>query len=99
MSKDLFDGGAPIINGKHYDLFSGAPVDAFRWVVAMFSQDGASQIIQRANAIPLATFYPIKWDRHGDPVPLWQNYLFLEFKEAVTIDLCRTTTKFVKIIS
>jgi hypothetical protein len=99
MAKDLFDGGAPPINGHSYDLFSGAQIDTFRWAVAIFAQDGASQIIPRTNAIPLATFYPIRWDRHGAPVPLWRNYLFVEFKEAVTIDLCRTTTKFVKIIN
>ena len=32
-------------------------------------------------------------------MPLWRNYLLIEFREGVTIDLCRTTSNFIKVIS
>jgi hypothetical protein len=96
MSKDLFDGGAPKINGHSYLK----PVeDPFRWVCAMFASDGAPQIIRRANEIPLRTYYPIRFNVQGEPTPMWRNYLLIEFREGVTINLCRTTTHFLKVIS
>lgn len=94
----LFDSSAPI-NGKHYDLFSGREVDDFRWIVGVFSGSGATQAIIKANAAHLATFYPIRFNRIGEPVPLYRNYLFLEFREFVTIALCRSTASFIKVLS
>jgi hypothetical protein len=35
----------------------------------------------------------------GEYTPLWRPYLFIEFREYVTINLCRTTARFIKIIS
>jgi hypothetical protein len=90
--RDLF--AAPI-NGKHYLK----PVDdPFRYICGVFSGDGAIQILQRANKIPLATYFPIRFNGKGEPVPLWRAYLLIEFREGVTINLCRTTSNFIKIV-
>jgi hypothetical protein len=73
MSKDLF---APKVNGHHYLR----PLDdPFRWVCAMFASDGAVQIIRRANAKDLKTFYPIRRNFQGEYAPIWRSYLFIEF--------------------
>jgi hypothetical protein len=91
--KDLF---APRINGHSYFK----PVeDPFRYICGVFSGDGATQVIQRANEIPLATYFPVRFNGNGEPVPLWRNYLLIEFREGVTINLCRTTSNFLKVIS
>jgi hypothetical protein len=89
--KDLF--GAPKINGHHY------LDDPFRWCVAIFATDGAVEVIKRANETDLKSFYPIRQNIRGEYKPLWANYLFIQFIETVTIDLCRSTTKFIKVIS
>jgi hypothetical protein len=98
MANDLFDGSAPI-NGKHYDLFSGAYVDSFRWVVGVFSGDGASHAIIKANKSKLQTYYPIRFNQHGEPTPLFRNYLFIQFIERTTINICRETPNFIKILN
>lgn len=91
--KDLF---APHINGHSYIK----PIeDSFRYICGVFSGNGATQIMQRANEIPLATYFPIRFNGKGEPVPLWRNYLLIEFREGVTINLCRTTSNFLKVIS
>jgi hypothetical protein len=93
MGRDLF--AAPT-NGFHYLK----PVeDSFRYICGVFSGDGAIQILQRANAIPLQAYFPIRFNGKGEPVPLWRNYLLIEFREGVTINLCRTTANFIKIVS
>jgi hypothetical protein len=93
MANDLF--GAPV-NGHSYLK----PVeDPFRWVCAQFAADGATQVIKRANEIPLRTYYPIRFNAKNEPTPLWRSYLFIEFKEGVTINLCRTTTHFINTIN
>jgi hypothetical protein len=91
MSKDLFNGAA------HPSAIS--EIDTFRWIVGVFQADGAVQVIKRAYEHELATFYPIRINRRGEYVPLWANYLFVEFRELVTIQLCRSTSKFLQIIS
>ena len=91
--KDLF---APNTNGHHY---LGQIKDEFRYVCGVFSGDGAVQILQRANAIPLATFFPIRFNGRGEPVPLWRSYLLIEFRKGVTINLCRTTSNFIKVVN
>jgi hypothetical protein len=93
--RDLF--GTPI-NGKHYDLF-GTKRNEFHWIVGVFSGSGAVEVIKRAHEIPLATYFPIRRNVKGEYIPLWANYLFIEFRESVTIDLCRTTARFIKVIS
>ena len=93
MGRDLF---APPVNGHN---FLKPLEDPFRWVCAVFSQDGAVQIIMRANKNGLKTLYPIRRDIKGEYQPLWRSYLFIEFREGITIDLCRTTTHFIKIVS
>jgi transcription antitermination factor NusG len=88
------------------DLFNGAPhssavseTDSFRWVVGVFSGNGAIEIIRRANKRDLRTFYPVRKTLNGEYAPLWRSYLFIEFREAVTINLCRTTANFIKMVS
>jgi hypothetical protein len=91
--RDLF--GAPR-NGHHYLK----PIeDEFGWVCGMFSDDGAVITIIKANENELKTFYPIRFNGKGEPSPLWRNYLFLEWREQVTLNVCRSTSKFIKIIS
>ena len=93
--RDLFS-GAPKINGHAYLK----PIeDPFRWIVARFAQDGATQVIQRANKCNLATYFPIRRNLQGGYVPMWRDYLFSEHREGVTINLCRTTSNFIKIVS
>lgn len=93
--RDLF-GGAPKTNGHAYIK----PIeDPFRYICGVFGGDGAIQILQRANKMPLATYFPIRFNGKGEPVPLWRNYLLIEFMEGVTINLCRTTTQFIKVVS
>jgi hypothetical protein len=96
---DLFSSSATKINGHHYDLFGEAHQDTFHWVCAVFSADGAIQIIKRAKQSDLATYYPIRRNNDGNYVPMWRPYLFVEWQEGVSINLCRTTSKFIKIIS
>lgn len=67
--------------------------------MGVFTDNGASLVIQRANEVPLRTFYPIRFNAKGEALPLWRSYLFIQFVESVTIELCRTTSKFVKVIS
>jgi hypothetical protein len=93
LAKDLF---APKTNGHAYL----APLDdPFRWVVCLFSGNGASDVIQRANGCGLQSYYPLRFNEKGEPRPLWANYLFLEFKEGISIELCRTTSKFIRVVS
>ena len=92
---DLFS--API-NGKHYDPF-GFETDDFRWICAVFQSDGAIQIIKRAKERDIQIFYPIRRNVEGNYVPMWRPYLFVQWKDGITINLCRSTAKFIKIIS
>jgi hypothetical protein len=71
----------------------------FRWMVALFRDRGASEAIRRANDIPLRTYYPFRTNKIGDLVPLWRSYLFIEFRDSVTMAICRSTSQFIKIIS
>jgi transcription antitermination factor NusG len=88
------------------DLFNGAghpsavsEIDSFRWIVSVFSGNGAVDVIKRANEKEIKTFFPIRRNLRGEYVALWSSYLFIEFVEGVTINLCRTTTRFIKIVS
>jgi transcription antitermination factor NusG len=91
--RDLF---APKINGHS---FLKPVEDEFRWVVGVFSGNGAVEVMQRAHAKEIKTYFPIKFNGKGEPVPLWRSYLFIEFVEGISIELCRTTSNFLKIIS
>jgi transcription antitermination factor NusG len=93
MAKDLF--GAPRINGHHYL----PPIDEFRWVVAVCQADGATQVIKRARENELQTFYPIRRTFKGEYSPLWKNYLFVQWREFITLEVCRSTTKFMTFIN
>jgi hypothetical protein len=82
------------------DLFAQQnTVDNFRWVVGLFSGSGATDAIRRANEVPLRTYYPICFNGRGEPVPMWRNYLFIEFRESLTVQICRSTKKFLKVIT
>jgi hypothetical protein len=93
MGRDLF--AAPVNGHKYTKLVE----DSFRYICGVFSGDGAVQILRRANQIPLATYFPIRFNVKGEPVPLWRSYLLIEFREGVTINLCRTTSHFLKVVS
>jgi hypothetical protein len=85
------------------DLFSGADganmnLESFEWTVAMFRNKGATEAIKRANDYALRTYYPFKRNKVGDFVPLWRNYLFIEFKQQLTLTICRSTSNFIKIL-
>ena len=81
------------------DLFGQVQQDDFHWVVGMFTGNGATDAIRRANQVPLRTYYPIRFNGKGEPVPLWRNYLFIEYREDLTSSLCRATKKFIKVLS
>jgi hypothetical protein len=82
------------------NLFQENPtIHDFDWIVATFYGCGATEVIQRANEVPLQTYYPLRTNIYGNIVPLWRNYLFVEFREYVTIPLCRSTFKFINVIS
>jgi hypothetical protein len=101
-----------MLNVNHYilweaggmlDLFAGsggATVmdESFQWSVAMFRAKGAVEVIKRANDSSLRTYYPFKRNKSGDFIPLWRNYLFIEFKSQLTITICRSTSNFIKIL-
>jgi len=83
------------------DLFAGeanVDVESFQWSVAMFRNKGATEAIKRANDYSLRTYYPFKRNKFGDFVPLWRNYLFIEFKQQLTLTICRSTSNFIKIL-
>lgn len=81
------------------DLFGTCQPEDFYWVVAIFQGQGATEAIKRANDVPLRHYYPLRINRNGEFIPLWRNYLFLEFRESITLNLCRSTFKFLKLIS
>jgi hypothetical protein len=47
----------------------------------------------------LATYFPIRFNARGEATPLWRAYLFAEFRDGITIDILRSTSKFIRIIS
>jgi hypothetical protein len=84
------------------DLFSGCATQIgadFRWSVAVFKAQGAVEAIKRANQVPLRTYYPFRIDRNGNFRPLWRNYLFLEFHKTLTMQVCRSTRNFIKMLT
>jgi hypothetical protein len=81
------------------DLFGQNDQKDFYWIVAMFTGCGASDVIKRANGIPLQTYYPLRLNKDGNMVPLWRNYLFIEFKGRISVDICRSTYRFLKFIN
>ena len=81
------------------DLFGDVIQSDFSWIVATFQGTGASEVIKRANDVPLMTYYPLKINENGVPTPLWRNYLFIEFRGMLTLQICRSTTKFLQVLS
>jgi hypothetical protein len=85
------------------DLFGGngcaTIADDFKWSVAVFRSHGASEAIKRANEQQLRTYYPIRRNKIGNLIPLWSNYLFIEFRNQLTLSICRSTSNFIKILS
>lgn len=80
------------------DLFGGTTVCEFQWIVGVFRPGGATEIIKRANDIPLKTYYPLRLTNDDKTEPLWSNYLFIEFLENISIQICKTTSRFIKIL-
>ena len=81
------------------DLFGQVQSEDFHWIVAVFANTGAVEAIRKANEVPLRTFYPIRFNGRGQPIPLWRHYLFIEFRDYITSDVCRSTKKFIKVLS
>jgi hypothetical protein len=81
------------------DLFAPQTQNDFKWVVAVFANTGAIEAIRKANEVPLRTFYPIRFNQRGQPVPLWRPYLFVEYRRTLTAQICRSTKKFIKVIT
>lgn len=81
------------------NLFDSVNHHDFSWIVAIFQGCGATEVIKRANEVPLRTYYPVRTNKNGDLVPLWRNYLFIEFQGLISVNICRSTYKFLKIIS
>jgi hypothetical protein len=83
-----------------FDLFNNQQsTDDFLWIVAIFAGTGAIDAIRKANDVQLRTFYPIRFNIRGEPQPLWRPYLFIEHKDVITAKICRSTTKFIKVIT
>jgi hypothetical protein len=74
-------------------------MENLQWIVALFSGNGATDVIRKANDAELRTFYPIRFNGRGEPVPMWRNYLFVEFRDILTLQICRSTNKFLNVIS
>jgi hypothetical protein len=89
--RDLFNGAA------HQSAVSES--DSFHWIVAVFSENGATRTIIRANKCHLLTYYPVKMNQQGEPTPLFRNYLFVEWRGGVTLDICRATSLFLQVLS
>lgn len=81
------------------DLFDQQSVNDFHWIVAVFANTGAVDVIRKANEVPLKTFYPIRFNGRGEPIPMWRHYLFIEFRQFITAEICRSTKKFIKVIT
>jgi hypothetical protein len=81
------------------DLFTNpTQTDDFHWVVAVFSGYGAAEVIRRANNIPLKTYFPIRFNGKNEPIPMWRHYLFIQYVDNLTLEICRSTSKFLKFI-
>jgi hypothetical protein len=81
------------------DLFSLSPqCSDFNWICAVFANTGASEVIRSANDVPLKTYYPIRFNGRGEPIPIFRNYLFIEYRKYITSQVCRSTNKFIKIL-
>jgi hypothetical protein len=81
------------------DLFTQSQDYDFSWVVAVFAGTGAVEAIRRANEVPLRTFYPIRFNGRGAPIPMWRNYLFIEHREILTSQICHSINKFIKVLT
>lgn len=81
------------------DLFSQQSTEDFKWIVAVFASTGAVEAIRLANEVPLKTFYPIRFNGRGEPMPLWRPYLFIEYRRILTTQICRSTNKFIKVLT
>jgi hypothetical protein len=81
------------------DLFTTQSQENFNWVVAVFANTGAVEAIRKANEVPLKTFYPVRFNGRGEPQPLWRNYLFIEHREILTSQICRSVNKFIRVLT
>jgi transcription antitermination factor NusG len=82
------------------DLFQNQPKENnFYWIVGVFSGNGALEAIRRAIDYHLQIYYPHKLNQNNQLVPLWKNYLFIEYVPKISVQICRNATRFIKIIS
>jgi hypothetical protein len=82
-----------------YDLFNNGDNDSFILIVAQFTGNGATRAIIKAHQCGVLIYYAVRINEKGEPVPLWANYLLVEYREFVTIQLRRGTPSFFKIFS
>jgi hypothetical protein len=73
--------------------------DKFFWSVGIFAGNGANEAIKHAIDEHLEVFYPYRLNKSGDFTPLWKNYLFIEWIDNLSIDVCNRCNKFIKFIS
>jgi transcription antitermination factor NusG len=73
--------------------------DKFFWSVGMFSGNGAKETIRYALEAHLEVFYPHRLNKSGNFVPLFGNYLFIEYILPTTVMICRQSSKFYGFIS
>lgn len=87
----------PIIKN---DLF-GPYLDGekFLWAVGVFNGNGANETIKYALDARLEIFFPYRMNKNGNFVPLWKNYLFIEYIPNITISICKKTSKFINFIN
>lgn len=72
--------------------------DKFFWAVGVFTGNGALETIKYAIDARLETFFPHRLNKVGNFVPLWRNYLFIEYNNPATVDTCRLSSKFLGFI-
>jgi hypothetical protein len=73
--------------------------DKFFWSVGIFAGNGANEAIKRAIDARLEVFYPYRLNKSGDFTPLWKNYLFIEWIDNLSVDVCNHCNKFIRFIS
>lgn len=73
--------------------------DKFLWAVGVFNGNGAHEIIKYALDARLETFFPHRLNKLGNFIPLWRNYLFIEYIPPMTAQVCRQSSKFLGFIN
>jgi hypothetical protein len=84
------------------DLFSTsepAQNTEINWILSVFYGNGAIEAIRKAIEYQLQIYYPHKINKNNQIIPIWRSYLFLEFIPKISVEVCRFSSKFVKVIT